>query len=453
MAVLQSGRTGVLSATPGTSPVAAVTAAWVVPQTIVLAATTTPAPITAADRLYYWDATYGLDPAYGSDPTFSRSSGKYIEDRMGTQRLMVASYPGFRWASATGLARQQALRLEPAATNRLLYSEDVTQWTAAGAVGVTADQTRAPDGEVTADKVEDLGTSGVDDLSYAATGFTASARVEPSVWVQPISTSGTLRLAASTGAGSWDVDLASVSGFERITRSHAAVTVNTEFTASAGGACTLQLFAQAGGPLDCYLWGGQLEENDHSTSYVATAGTLVSRAVDALSYDYHETPAALTLYVKHIEAGNVGTGSQRWLVNVGYGGAGGVTTTARLGIYSNSSETFYRAFYHNGSGLSTSVALAAGPSIGQLVEHRVTLSANGAVQLHQSLAGADETSTSVSTALGLPLSWGTSAIYFGTWGAGSYGTVDLAQVKLAAGVRSLPQMRRYRCRPTGELAA
>jgi hypothetical protein len=164
--------------------------------------------------------------------------------------------------SAVQTAIYTALTYAPL-TGIIISPHDLTNaaWVKRGAVGVAKTAT-GPDGIAnSATAVTNLGALGVDDVFQSASGYGATARFEPRFWLKKVTASGTLRINnPSAVTGRWDVNLASVgTGWESITRSHAAVTIVSEFVSTAGGDGGLHFMAQAGGPLAVNLWGCDTE--------------------------------------------------------------------------------------------------------------------------------------------------------------------------------------------------
>jgi len=109
-------------------------------------------------------------------------------------------------------------------------------------------------------------------------------------------------------------------------------------------------------------------------------------------------------------------------------------STPVLSIISNGSA--YVAQHHNGTTFVSS-SLGAGPSVNDRVRLRLTLSATGVVQLHQSLNGAGETSSTASSALALASAWaGTPTLYLNSNGLDTFGTVDAIGLALMLGDQS-----------------
>lgn len=166
-----------------------------------------------------------------------------------------------------------------------------------------------------------------------------------------------------------------------------------------------------------------------------TVGLLLGTA-DALTWPWGGRPRALTAYVELVEAGTRTT-SGAGLLYLGNDAA----TGARF--YLDSTGTNYRAVYHDGSSSVTSTLATGTPASGARAELRATLAANGAVQLGLAVGGGAEAVATASSGLALAAAWGTGVrLRANNVGSGgTSGTVVLLTVKLAAGARTLDQMR------------
>ena len=166
----------------------------------------------------------------------------------------------------------------PASANKFRVSRDLTAFSERGGTEViTADAIASKLGGF-ADKVENLGTSGNDDIWYAQAGYTADAPLATSVWVEDIGSGGTLKISSTYGAiyGEWNVDLSVLSGQERLTNDHTAVTVVNAFVATSAGGAGFK-FATLAGTVDVSIDGMQQEEKDSVTPFIYTAGSVSTR--------------------------------------------------------------------------------------------------------------------------------------------------------------------------------
>lgn len=177
---------------------------------------------------------------------------------------------------------------EPAATNRLLHSNDMTQaaWVAQGAVTPTDLGVTDIGGKST--QIAGLGALGVDDISQSVGGFTASGSIAPSFLLQRVSATGTLRIVNAAGGaanGEWTVDLSQIgTGWVRLEPGANVVgfTEVTTWVADGSGNGGIAYAASAGGPLTVNLAFNNGENTAFSPSPIVTSGSTVTRVADVL---------------------------------------------------------------------------------------------------------------------------------------------------------------------------
>ena len=173
-----------------------------------------------------------------------------------------------------------------------------------------------------------------------------------------------------------------------------------------------------------------------ASSHIPTVSAAVTRALETLSFPFLPVPQAMTVYCKFVEAGsavtadtprlwqigdNTGAGSPRWLVF----GSGGK----------------YLAQHDPGSGAQNTAATLTAPSIGNVVEIRVVLNVDGSQIIGQTINGGAEV-TAASSANGLAAAWAsTTVINIGASGDGERGFNKFREIKIAAGVQTMTQMR------------
>jgi hypothetical protein len=150
---------------------------------------------------------------------------------------------------------------------------------------------------------------------------------------------------------------------------------------------------------------------------------------DLLSWPFQPTPAAMSGIVEFIERGTVGVVSD----GLFYLGNDGVTG-ARL--YIDSTGTFYRLTYHDGTNPAVTSTLAVAPSTGDLVRLHWTIGGGGIVQLSQSIAGGAWVTAAASSGLALASTWGAGAakVRLNSKGTGNDGTMAALGVILDLGV-------------------
>ena len=191
----------------------------------------------------------------------------------------------------------KGLLCEPQRTNYIFPSSPVggggSNWTVRGGTTTLTPGQIGPSGAATASLAHDISTLSSGDFYKFVTGLGASVRCEPSFFIKKVTTTGILRCQdAYTGFanGYWDINFALLgSGWERITRSHAAVTINAEFQSDSGGNGGLLFLNPPGTVIDFYIDGVQLETGTITTSPIPTTSASVTRAADMVSI----TPASI----------------------------------------------------------------------------------------------------------------------------------------------------------------
>ena len=170
-------------------------------------------------------------------------------------------------------------------TNLLQYSNAFTTapWSVRGTASATANAITSPDGTNNGWLIAGLGalTNDLFQIQTIASGVSYA----PSFWIKRVSVTGTLQLWNPAGTnGQWNINLALLSdNWERITSSHAAVTVVTPFAGSAGNQGGVHFLNNFGGTLSFYLYGTQAVQGSVPGDYVATT----SAALPVLYADYN----------------------------------------------------------------------------------------------------------------------------------------------------------------------
>ena len=235
----------------------------------------------------------GFTLAPGAAPsgsTFTRASTGYAYNSSGT--LASNAIDVLRDDYSASPVVWLGKLIEPARTNGSRDSQAFTtaRWTRRNAISVTDNSIVAPDGTTTGALLANVTGSGSNDMFEA--GFSLSSRFPSStalawsLWVRPVSTSGTLVVSSPHGTsfGNASVNLALLTAgvWTRVYPGHPAVTTTTAFTSTAGGANGLLFACSAGAPISFYLWGPQLEAGAAYSSYIPTTTVSVTRAADAL---------------------------------------------------------------------------------------------------------------------------------------------------------------------------
>lgn len=357
----------------------------------------------------------------------------------------------------------RALLLERAATNLLLRSEafDNAAWTSTAVV--TADATTAPDGNATADNLND--NSGVANLylSQAVTIVNDSQPCTLSVWLKQNTgqfpaigvqlsggtgvaggvvadlTAGTIINAGSgLGAPTASSITAFANGWYRI-----SVTVTNNSTGNTTAtaliypawASSQTATADVAATGAVFAFGAQMEVLGAATSYIATTSATATRSADSIYFPFPFTPQAMTVYLKFVERGAT-------LVNgavVPFSISSGATATPRF--YAITAGGKYSVAYEPSASFRQATAVAA-PSVGDLVELRAVLNADGSVTLGQTInSGTEANVTSAGGALALVAAWSDTRFYLNSLGSSNPGIGSYLAVKAMRGVQTLATMR------------
>lgn len=167
------------------------------------------------------------------------------------------------------------------------------------------------------------------------------------------------------------------------------------------------------------------------SSYIPVGTAAVdTRAREQLSRAFSARPQALSIYMRFVEEGSLLASA--YVLYIG-------NSTTFLEISSNGS--FYRTQYNNGISSTVSSTLAAAPSVNQVVELLVTLTAAGVLTISQSIAGGAVTSGSASTARTLPPAWGAATLWINSFSTSGVGFNAFRNIEIQAGVHTMQEMR------------
>lgn len=351
---------------------------------------------------------------------------------------------------------EQTTLLEGQRANGWTYSEQIDNaaWSKT-AVTVTANAALAPDGTTTADKlVEDAvtnvhrisrATGTITDNTSQSAAFYAKAAERGWLCILTVNKASTAELSwvnLSTGAvgaqaaGHAIRVLDAGNGWWRIActfDSGTGASTPTVYLEIATGDNASRSYA-GDGVSGLYLWGLQFEADaPFASSYIPTTASAVTRSADSFSLPFTAAPQEMTLYARFVEQGTISISSAR-LVQVG----DAADADARLLI--SQAGGFYEMSHDSGS-TSVSSTLAAAPAIGDLVELRAVLFADGAVQLHQSINGAAETSAAKSAANALAVAWSDDLIWLNSVGSAFVGFNAFTHLSALPGVKTQAECR------------
>jgi hypothetical protein len=143
----------------------------------------------------------------------------------------------------------------------------------------------------------------------------------------------------------------------------------------------------------------------------------------------------MTVYVKFVEAGT------KDIVSGGIFHIGGASAMGDPRFHVHSDGTGLYVVRHDNGVVARDVTAATGPSLNDLVELRAVLNADGSVFLGQSIASAAETVTAATASAALAAAWNDIRVYIGSRGSADQGSNSILEIKIAAGVKTMAEMR------------
>ena len=221
---------------------------------------------------------------FGDLITFTRSSAGGRFNERGLFEMVPANQPRFNYDPVT--RQPLGLLVEEPRTNLMVRSESlgVSPWSKRGDCVVSTGGPSSPKGGGPGQYIQGLGNAGVSDIYQATHSLIPGTRYEPSVFMARGVSSGIVSLQNTSNmlSGRWLVDLSKLSSsYQRITRTHPAVSVVTEFVGHSDSASGIHLRRESGdSALDIYVWGFQLELGNFSTTYIPTEASQVTRTAD-----------------------------------------------------------------------------------------------------------------------------------------------------------------------------
>lgn len=425
-------------------------------------------PLTADDHVVSFELhetddqpavlLFSFDGNAPGSPTFTRSGavGKYT-DAAGV--LQDAASDALRldqmWLDGDydDLPDTVAGLIEAARTN-LISSDDLTAWSVTGTPSVTGSQSDPAGGSGAYTVADDDGAS--TELIYRDVTYTGDG-VKSAVFVvrentMPASGVQALQIFDATGAtpmldleiSAWSSGVPTVAagaagtylgkryvgnGYWAIYGKTASVTASNTNRARILPAET----AAQTGSIDVY----RVATFDAVVPLYSIVDASETKNADTLYGAYSHVPQALTVYAKFIEWGSVNDDLDGGIIHIG---SATVSTDPRFLV--RASGGFYLALHDNGTA-SPTATLAAAPSVGDTVELRAVLNADGSVDLGQSINAGAETTASDATAAALGAAWADTRLYIGSLGTGNRGMNPIIAVKVVSGVRTMAQMRNF----------
>lgn len=226
--------------------------------------------------------------AFDTRVSFSRSSGGTYFDAAGVMQTAASNVPRKEHSPATGAVR--GLLLEEQRTNLVTYSQDIDNaaWAklysgTASAPVVTANAGIAPDGTMTADRVQltlNGGTTVSDIARVRAQGtVTAGIVYAESIWVK--SYDGAAKTVQFRDDGRVPVSTLVAVGATWTRVAAAAAAASTGITTPS---IWLRGTQGTSDSADLLIWGAQIEAGSYPTSYIPTTTATVTRSADVATF-------------------------------------------------------------------------------------------------------------------------------------------------------------------------
>ena len=354
--------------------------------------------------------------------TFTRAAeanAGYYVDRAGVLKQAETNVLRTEWTGAS--FDTPNLLLEDARTNVALWNRDLTNavWTATTCT-VARDQTGADGAASSASSL--TATAGNATVLQSIT-LSSSARYQ-SAYVKRITGSGTIQMTMDNGS-TWT-----------------AVTVTSDWTrvniptqTLANPTVGFRVVTNADAIAVDFV---QNENGAFQSSPIAVTTVAVTRASETLSFPFVAPPQEMTVFVKFTERGTIDSSADDRVVQIGKND----DTAPRLILYNDNATTKYRV-YHQAAvgGANVRSTAAANPSIGDTVELRGVMGADGSVFLGQSINSAAEAVATTSAALTPAAAWSGQLVNVNSVGTTLVGHNAFQSIKIARGTKTLAEMR------------
>lgn len=172
-----------------------------------------------------------------------------------------------------------------------------------------------------------------------------------------------------------------------------------------------------------------------ASSYIKTTTAAVARVRDQLSFPFTAKPQTMTIYLRFLEIG-ASLVSGLKLLHIGDS-----AIFCAIDVNSPGLSTFRLTL---ATGTVTRTATAAGsPSLGNIVEVRGVLNADGTLTMGMTLNSGAETTASNANATVFPAAWGAATLWINSFGTANVGFGAYRNVLIRRGVLSLNQCRGY----------
>jgi hypothetical protein len=173
----------------------------------------------------------------------------------------------------------------------------------------------------------------------------------------------------------------------------------------------------------------QVESGSFASSYIATAGATASRAADSLSVPFPHAPQAMTVYIRRI----IGEPGANEALEIGHAVAGfSLLRAPRVGQVQ---------FWDDAANPAVLASVMLGEAVGDLIEERAVLYADGGVLIGGAVNKGAETVSAKAVGTNAVFDWSnSSSIKIGRTGTGT-GFNAFRNIIIARGEKSLAYFR------------
>lgn len=398
--------------------------------------------------------------------TFSRNSTATYRDSSGTLKTAASGVArDDHYARDSGGSLVRSLWVERAGKNSVLKSEALggAEWS--GAATVTDDDAAAPDGNTTADLLDDTDGAATQDRNQALTVSDDSLNRSGSCFIKKTSgasvfpalelaysggtTAVTYRVQLNPNDGSTDDTTATSpkrAGVEDWNSDYYRLwivganngTGNTTLTIRAIPASTTTLGStEAGATGSHHFWGAQLEGLSGGagapSSYIPTTTAAVSRSADTVEFTGDFGAQELSAYVKDVVAS---PGADPVVLNVG--DAANTTAEPRFTMKESKGNKF-NTIWEDSTGTTSQAANTTDLSFGNVAELLGLLYDNGDVEAKVSINGGSVSATGRSGGAASPSGdFNGDDVAVGPLSRGSH---QIIAIQIEPGVKTMDEMR------------
>lgn len=420
------------------------------------------------DLLFDVNAEDGMIARRGGNPVISRASTGGYRTRYGIYHQMPAGKPRVEYRRIRdawnlpkfdpyyGKTWLPTLLLEPSRTNICIRSEefDTADWEKFASATVTANLAIAPDGTLTADKVEDANTTGaayirrlnsnpigINDYVVASVHFkkVSSPSKFPRLWLETHGSgvanataaiwlneeTGETSVSGGTVVAHGAIDMGEYWRFWLVVQNNGQTgntNANFEIYPAYGSTFGTASTAATGSSL---IWGAQVEVGQFPSAYIPTTTAAVTRSQDLLYYDEAPAPQAMTVYAEFI-LGSATTDTQG-IISVG----STTNTDPKLIVYQGGGN--WTLLHSNDAGGWVYAQAAFGESVGQRVELLGELFSDGSVQIHKRVNGGSVTSSTRTATLAFPANWNSNQTMLGALSSSTPGMTPFRKARIVKG--------------------